>query len=205
MTGPAQTRATPNEVLTVAGPSPGGRFRSAYPLWDGTNRILVSWSQCRLLDTTVTPNAIVPCTPQRLADPNVQTAPPLYSAYIFDPADNTFKPLFQPVEGVMITDLVAAQPRTLPAVILDKVPVIDFDPDLQTRGRRHPRHPQRLRLRRHDAQYRRRQSPHRHAGQSRACALRTSARRASCASRRPCRSATRTWASRTSTTPPSAA
>jgi Tol biopolymer transport system component len=133
-TGPAQSRATPNEVTTVPGPSPGGRFRSAYPLWDGTNRILVSWSQCRLLDTTVTPSAIVPCTPQRLADPNVQLAPPLYSAFIFDPADNTFRPLFQPVEGIMITDLVAAQPRALPAVILDKVPVIDFDPDLQTQG-----------------------------------------------------------------------
>lgn len=134
MTGPAQTRATPNEVLTVAGPSPGGRFRSAYPLWDGTNRILVSWSQCRLLDTTVTPNAIVPCTPARLAAPNPVSAPPLYSSFIFNPADNTFKPLFQPVEGVMITDLVAAQPRALPLVILDKVPVIDFDPDLQTEG-----------------------------------------------------------------------
>ena len=41
---------------------------------------------------------------------------------------------------------------------------LDFDPDLQTRGRRHPRHPQRLRLRR-----RRTPTPgaeHRHAGQS---------------------------------------
>ncbi|MBK9251975.1 MAG: PD40 domain-containing protein [Proteobacteria bacterium] len=133
-TGPAQSRATPNQVVTVPGPSPGGRFRSAYPLWDNTNRILVSWSQCRLLDTTVTPNAVVPCTPQRLADPAAQVAPPLYSAFIFDPADNTFKPLFQPVEGIMITDLVAAQPRALPAVILDKVPVIDFDPDLQTQA-----------------------------------------------------------------------
>ena len=133
-TGPAQSRATPNEVKTVPGPSPGGRFRSAYPLWDNTNRILVSWSQCRLIDTTVTPNAIVPCTPQRLADPNAQVAAPLYSAFIFDPADDTFKPLFQPVEGIMITDLVAAQPRALPAVVLDKVPVIDFDPDLQSQG-----------------------------------------------------------------------
>ena len=132
--GPAQTRATPNEVSTIPGPSPGGRFRSAYPLWDGTNRILVSWSQCRLLDTTVTPNRIVPCTAQALADPNAQTAPPLYSAFIFNPADNTFKPLFQPVEGIMITDVVAAQPRQLPAVLLDKVPVIDFNPDLQTQA-----------------------------------------------------------------------
>jgi Hydrazine synthase alpha subunit middle domain/WD40-like Beta Propeller Repeat len=134
MGGPAQTRATPNEVSTVTGPSPGGRFRSAFPLWDGSNRILVSWSQCRLMDTTVTPATIVPCTAQRLAAGNVVTAPPLYSAFMFDPADNTFKPLFPPVEDVMITDLVAAQPRQPPAVILDKVPVIDFDPDLQSQG-----------------------------------------------------------------------
>jgi Hydrazine synthase alpha subunit middle domain/WD40-like Beta Propeller Repeat len=134
MSGPAQSRATPNEVSTVTGPSPGGRFRSAFPLWDGSNRILVSWSQCRLMDTTVTPPTIVPCTPQRLAAGNVVTAPPLYSAFIFDPADNTFKPLFQPVEGVMVTDLVAAQPRQPAAVILDKVPVIDFDPDLLSQG-----------------------------------------------------------------------
>jgi hypothetical protein len=86
------------------------------------------------MDTTVTPNVIVPCTAQRLADPNVKTADPLYSAFIFNPADNTFKPLFQPVEGVIITDLVAAQPRVLPAVILDKVPVIDFNADLQTQA-----------------------------------------------------------------------
>ena len=53
---------------------------------------------------------------------------------MFDPADNTFQPLFVPAEGVMITDLVAAQPRAPQAVILDKVPVLDFDPDLQREG-----------------------------------------------------------------------
>src|SRR6201996_1247685 len=51
LAGPAQTRATPNQVTTIPGPSPGGRFNSAYPLWDGTNRILVSWEQCRILNT----------------------------------------------------------------------------------------------------------------------------------------------------------
>jgi hypothetical protein len=53
---------------------------------------------------------------------------------MFNPADNTLKPLFVPTEGVMITDLVAAQPRALPAVILDRVAVLDFDPVLQTDG-----------------------------------------------------------------------
>jgi hypothetical protein len=121
MVGPAQTRATTNDVRTVEGPSPGGRFNSAFPLWDGTNRILTSWSQCRLLDTTVTPNTIVPCTGDRLADPNAEVAPSIYSVWMFDPADNTLLPILTPTEAVMITDVVAAQPRTPPPVILDQV------------------------------------------------------------------------------------
>jgi hypothetical protein len=128
--GPAQQRATRNDVRTIPGPSPGGRFNSAFPLWDGTNRILVTWSQCRLLSDTT----IVPCSAGRLAAADPQSAPVLYSAFIFDPSDNTLKPLFEPAEGVMVTDLVAAQPRSLPAVILDKVPVLDFDPVLQGDG-----------------------------------------------------------------------
>lgn len=121
MAGPAQTRATQNDVRTVPGPSPGGRFNSGFPLWDGTNRILTSWSQCRLLDNTAAPPTIVPCTDARVSDPNAVLAPPLYSVWMFDPAQNTLLPVLQPAENVMITDVVAAQPRTLPAVILDQV------------------------------------------------------------------------------------
>jgi hypothetical protein len=128
MTGPAQTRATQNDVRTIEGPSPGGRFNSAYPLWDGTNRILTTWTQCRLLDQTTTPPAIVPCTDSRLADPNVMIAPSIYSVWMFDPGQNTFLPIMTPTENVMITDVVAAQPRaTLPPVILDKQPGVDLD------------------------------------------------------------------------------
>jgi hypothetical protein len=47
MTGPAQEDATVNDVSTVPGaPSTGGRYSSAYPILDGTGRLLVSWSQC---------------------------------------------------------------------------------------------------------------------------------------------------------------
>ncbi|TLY68203.1 MAG: hypothetical protein E6K35_04570 [Gammaproteobacteria bacterium] len=134
LTGPAQTPATPNDVLTIPGPSPGGRFSSAYPLQDGTNRILVSWTQCRLLDTTQTPPAIVPCTSTALRAPNPQTAPPLYSVWMFDPKQNTFMPIMQPVEGVMVTDVAVAQPRALPNIILDKVPGVDLDQRLVDAG-----------------------------------------------------------------------
>src|SRR5204863_200020 len=132
--GPAQTPATPNDVRTIPGPSPGGRFNSAYPLHDGTGRILVSWTQCRLLDTTQTPPAIVPCTPTALAAPNPQAAPPLYSVWMFDPKQNTLMPIMQPVEGVMVTDVAVAQPRALPNIILDKVAGVDFDSAFVTAG-----------------------------------------------------------------------
>jgi hydrazine synthase alpha subunit-like protein/WD40 repeat protein len=121
MAGPAQSRATQNDVRTVEGPSPGGRFNSGFPLWDGTNRILTSWSQCRILDDTAAPAVIVPCTDARVNDPAAKTAPPLYSVWMFDPAQNTLLPIMTPAEGVMITDVVAAQPRALPPVILDQV------------------------------------------------------------------------------------
>src|ERR1700732_4979491 len=120
LTAPAQTPATPNDVLTIPGPSPGGRFSSAYPLQDGTNRILVSWSECRLLDSTQTPPTIVPCSSAGLAAPNPQVAPPLYSVWMFDPRQNTLQPIMQPVEGVMVTDVAVAQPYPLPNIILDQ-------------------------------------------------------------------------------------
>jgi hypothetical protein len=130
LTGPAQTPATTNPVSTLPGPSAGGRFNSAWPLWDGTGRILVSWTECRLLDNTQTPPAVVPCTPQALQNPNAQAGPPLYSLWMFSPAQNTFTPIIQPAEGVMITDVAAAQPRTVPKII----PPITPDPELQGEG-----------------------------------------------------------------------
>ena len=130
-TGPAQTRATPNQVSTIPGLSSGGRFNSAYPLWDGTSRILVSWEQCRVLNTD---NSIGPCTSTTLADPNAVAAPPLYSVWMFDPGSNTMVPVMEPVEGVMVTDVVAAQPRSLQNIILDKVPGVDLDQNLVDAG-----------------------------------------------------------------------
>ena len=123
LTGPAQTPATLlQNIYTVPGPSPGGRFNSAYPLWDGTGRMLVSWSECRLLDTTQTPPVIVPCTASALASPTVQSALPLYSVWMLDPSQSTLLPVMAPVEGVMVTDVVATQPKPTPNKIPDMVP-----------------------------------------------------------------------------------
>ena len=134
LAGPAQTLATSNPVLTVPGPSPGGRFYAGFPLWDGTGRILVSWSQCRVLNTAVTPAAPAACTATALAAAGAKSAPPLYSVWMFDPQANTLQPIMQPVAGVMITDLVAAQPRTLPAEIVDQQPGVTLDQDMANAG-----------------------------------------------------------------------
>ncbi len=126
MTGPAQVRIPASDVSTIPGPSPGGRYRSAFPLWDGTNRLLVSWSECRVLEA----GRIVPCADARLADPNVQSAAPLYGLFIYDVARNTQLPIVSPQEGFIYTDVVAAAARTLPGVILDRKAGVDFDAQL---------------------------------------------------------------------------
>lgn len=128
LAGPAQKPATVNLVTTTDGPSPGGRYSSAYPLFDGTGRLLVSWSQCRLLEGT----RIVPCTQDRLATGTAVEAPPLYGVFIYDPAQKTQMPIASPEEGVIFTDIVAVQPRTLPAVILDRVAGVDYDAEFDT-------------------------------------------------------------------------
>ncbi|MGH8253505.1 MAG: hypothetical protein ACRES2_05640 [Steroidobacteraceae bacterium] len=112
---PAMAATTPNDVRTIPGPSPGGRFNSAYPLWDSTHRVLTSWTECRLIDST---GATVPCTSANLAVmPALPIAPPLYSAWLFNPTDNTFKPIVAPTEGVMLTDIVSLQTRPVPAYV----------------------------------------------------------------------------------------
>jgi type IV secretory pathway protease TraF len=115
LTGPAQVAAAIDNVTTDGSISPGGSFSAAVPLTDGSGRLLVSWSQCRLLEGV----QIVPCTPDRLADPQAVPAPPLYSLWVYDRSDGTQLPVSLPEEGVMYTDLVAAEPKTLPPAIPD--------------------------------------------------------------------------------------
>ncbi len=121
--GPAQNKATGNDVRTIPGLSPGGTFSSAYPLWDNSGRILVSWTQCRAMLA----GQLRPCTADVLADPTATRAPPLYSLWLYDTKTQSQLPVQAPEADVMITDAVVAQPRPLPVVILDKIPGVDVD------------------------------------------------------------------------------
>ncbi len=115
---PAQDSLVDSEILTNSSLSPNGRYRSVYPLWDGTDRLLVSWTPCRLMED----ENIVPCTPERLQQPDAQAAPPLYGAYIYNPASNTHIPLTVPQEGVIIEEIMALEDKTPPPVLYDKQP-----------------------------------------------------------------------------------
>jgi len=131
LTVDAQELLVPGTVDLTA-PSPRGRFASVTPLYDGSNRLLVTWSQCRLLDPSSDPldPTIIPCTPALLAMPNIQEAPPLYGVWMFDVTNGTQQPLVTPQEGFAYTEATVMEDRTPPAVRLDKVAGLDLDPDL---------------------------------------------------------------------------
>ncbi|MBC7983140.1 MAG: hypothetical protein H7Y02_04715 [Candidatus Obscuribacterales bacterium] len=132
LAGPAQQRATPAlAVSTAPGPSAGGRFRSVFPLNDGSARSLVSWSPCRLIENGLA----VSCTAQRLAiTPALPQAQPLFGIWIFNQSANTQLPIVTPLEGTIMSDVVAGAPRTAPPVILDRVPGIDYANELEAQA-----------------------------------------------------------------------
>ena len=131
LSGPAQQRAVINDVrLVPPAPSPGGVFSGVFPLHDGTNRFLVSWSLCRVLEN----GNVVPCTSDRLANPNVLAAPPLYGIWIYDMDRDTQIPVVPPAEGIIITDVVTMQAYSAPPVILDGVAGVDLDATLVSEG-----------------------------------------------------------------------
>lgn len=101
-----------DDVVSLEEISTRGRFSSVWPLDDGTNRHLITWAQCRLLEG----EAIVPCTDDRLSDeitPAIE-ATPLYGLWILDPANDLQQPIFTPEEGSMVSEAVVLAPRTNP-------------------------------------------------------------------------------------------
>ncbi len=131
LSGPAQVPGTVNDVLTADDePSPGGRYAAVYPLNDGTDRILVSWSLCRLTDGV----RILACTDDNLADDTLVEAAPLYGIWIYDRRQNTQLPVVVPEEGFQYTEIVAGEQRTNPPLILDGGNAFALDPDLASEG-----------------------------------------------------------------------
>jgi hypothetical protein len=134
--GTAQVSATTLGVTTDANmPSMGGRFASVFPLYDGTNRMLVSWSPCLVLDTTVTPNTTNLCTAANTAGTNVTLAPPQYTLWIYDLDAGTLGPVLSADVGTMVLEPVILQARKpVPTTLVDAAPAPGFQQNMATAG-----------------------------------------------------------------------
>lgn len=99
--------------------SAGGKFASVYPLWDGSGRVIFSWSQCRVYDPEQVvvegeTRKILPCSETLLSNPEIEEAPLLFGLWIYDPVQNTQLPLGVPQEGLMFTEALAMESRPFP-------------------------------------------------------------------------------------------
>ena len=80
------------------------------PMNDGTGRLLMAWSPCRLNDR----GALLACTDDNLAR-GLSAAPPAYGLWVFDPASGAQRPVVPPRDGIWITELAVATATRLPS------------------------------------------------------------------------------------------
>jgi Hydrazine synthase alpha subunit middle domain len=127
-TAVGQKHLTDREIPDGRGLSLVGRATTPYPLWDGTDRVLVAFRTCEVTKDSV----VIPCTrltaaeierlnserteAEEAADPVQDNVPPIYSIYMYDPNAQTWLIVAAPPVGFMFTDPVAIQARTEPAV-----------------------------------------------------------------------------------------
>jgi Hydrazine synthase alpha subunit middle domain/WD40-like Beta Propeller Repeat len=106
-----------------------GRATTPFPLWDGTDRVLVAWRPCQVTRAGVLTNCFTLSANEVAtlqdtnrdrdlvtADPLKDNAPASYAIYMFNPALQTWLIIAAPPDGFMYTDPVALAPRVEPAV-----------------------------------------------------------------------------------------
>ena len=109
--GQGQAQPTEHTVTFGRGISQYGRFSTPYPLWDGTNRVLVSWTaSCAATNSCVmTTNPLTGALEQ--SDENT---PPVYGVYMLDLGTKSMRPVVVAPAGYAVLDPVAIQPRPVP-------------------------------------------------------------------------------------------
>jgi hypothetical protein len=88
------------------GVSPLGRYRNPYPLWDGTNRVLVVFTPSH-------PQASV----DPLGNPITIEGTPTYGIYMLDLGSKTLRPVVPPQDGFFFANPVPLQARPKPPVV----------------------------------------------------------------------------------------
>ena len=127
LTGPAQQTILFDSISLVDDISRGGYINALYPLWDGSGRILFSWSQCLLYQPLAedapedAERLIAPCSEENIADPAFEQAPPAYGLWMFDPdtsensAEDTQLALTIGQADIAVSEVVAMESRPFPA------------------------------------------------------------------------------------------
>ncbi len=115
-----QEQVTLFDIDFGRGVSEHGRYTTPYPLWDGTNRALVSWTPF-IPATEIDPVS---------GNPMEVEGDPVYGIYMFDMDQQTLRPIVLAPAGMALTDPVAIMPRPLPNVISDKT----LDASLASQG-----------------------------------------------------------------------
>jgi hypothetical protein len=122
-----QAEVTEQPLNQGRGLSAFGRITTPFPLWDGTDRVLVGYRPCEVRRDGV----IIPCanltdaerarlssrdrTRAEIAADSVQdNAPAAYAVYMYNPKNQTFLPVATPPSGFMYTDPIALQARKEP-------------------------------------------------------------------------------------------
>ena len=125
-----QKEVTDQALDAGRGLSALGRATTPYPLWDGSDRMLVAWRPCEVTRNGV----VVACTAltaaemamlgdtnrtraARATDAVQDNAPAAYAIYMFNPTNQTWLIVAAPPAGFMYTDPVALTARTEPNVV----------------------------------------------------------------------------------------
>lgn len=121
-----QAKLIADEIRIDEEISPGGRFISAFPLYDGTDRLLVGYHQCLLEDEE---GIAYPCSDENLAraeadettgEPGeLQEIEASYGLWLLDPSDDTMRPLL--IErDIIVAEAVPVLSRDAPAFVDEK-------------------------------------------------------------------------------------
>lgn len=138
-----QVQVTAQALNMDRGLSLHGRITTPYPLWDGTDRVLLAYRPCEVTRAgrTVSCSTLTSEEIERLSDRSrtmeaVQSdelqdnVPPNYAIYMFNPANQTWRIVAAPPPGFMYTDPIALQARPEPQA----ADPTNIDPALAARG-----------------------------------------------------------------------
>jgi Hydrazine synthase alpha subunit middle domain len=122
-----QSSITEQRLSDGGGLSEFGRVTTPYPLWDGTNRILLSYRPCEVTRNGVVVACVTLTDAEKArvgdrnrmaadvaADPLRDNAPAAYAVYMFNPANQTWRIVAAPPPGFMYTDPIPLQARSEP-------------------------------------------------------------------------------------------